>query len=85
LEHIVPALEKVTEWTDESLLQLAVAFATEAKMKNGAVMWPLRIALSGQQFTPGGAIEIAQILGKEETLRRVAAAQEKLKQVQEVV
>jgi len=85
LEHITPLLEKALTWTDESLLQLVVSFAAEAKLKNGAVMWPLRIALSGQQFTPGGAIEIAQILGKEEALRRIAVAIEKLKQVQEVV
>jgi len=85
LEHITPLLEQVIEWTDETLLQLVVAFAAEAKLKNGAVMWPLRIALSGQQFTPGGAIEIAQILGKDETLRRIAAAKQKLKQVQEMV
>jgi len=85
LEQIRPLLEKATEWTDEALLQLVIGFATESKLKNGTVMWPLRIALSGQQFTPGGAIEIAQILGKQETLRRIDAALEKLKMVQEAV
>lgn len=42
-----------------------------AGMKNGAVLWPLRIAISGMASTPGGAIEIAWLLGKEETLRRI--------------
>ena len=82
LAQLVAVLEGVTAWTDESLLAAVVAFAAEAKLKNGTVMWPLRIALSGQQFTPGGAIEIAQILGKEETLRRLAAAMERLQQTQ---
>ena len=41
------------------------------EMKNGQVLFPLRLAISGKQFTPGGAIEIAAILGKDETLRRL--------------
>ena len=40
-------------------------------LKNGQVLFPLRLAISGKQFTPGGAIEIAEILGKKETLRRL--------------
>ena len=47
-------------------------------MKNGLVLWPLRIAISGKASTPGGAVEIAYLLGKEETIRRVKAAIEKL-------
>ena len=42
------------------------------------MLWPLRIAISGQESTPGGAFEIAYLLGKDETLRRVHAALEKL-------
>ncbi len=45
-----------------------------AGVKNGTVLWPLRVAISGQASTPGGAIEIAWLLGKEETLRRLGAA-----------
>ena len=48
-----------------------MAAIAEAGMKNATALWPLRIAISGQQSTPGGAIEIAYLLGKEETLRRV--------------
>ena len=47
-------------------------------MKNGQVLWPVRTAITGKQFTPGGAIEITHILGKEETLRRIDKGIEKL-------
>ena len=40
-------------------------------VKNGVVLWPLRVAVSGKAFTPGGGIELALLLGKEETLARV--------------
>ena len=46
--------------------------------KNGAVLWPLRIAISGLESTPGGAFEIAYLLGKEETLLRLKKSMEKL-------
>ena len=46
-------------------------FADENGYKPGFVMWPVRTAVSGKQFTPGGAMEIGHILGKEETLRRI--------------
>ena len=48
------------------------------EMKNGQILWPVRTAITGKQFTPGGAIEIAHILGKEETLQRIAKGIEKL-------
>ena len=54
------------------------AFATEKGYKVGYVMWPLRTAVSGKQMTPAGATEIMEIIGKEETLKRVKAAIEKL-------
>ena len=47
-------------------------------MKNAAVMWPVRIAVSGQTVTPGGAVEICRILGREETLRRLGTGLAKL-------
>jgi len=47
------------------------AFIAEKGVKNGPVLWPLRIAISGQENTPGGAYEIAGLLGREETLRRI--------------
>lgn len=50
-------------------------------MKNATVMWPVRIAISGKLVTPGGAIEILEILGKEESLRRINYAVKKLKEL----
>lgn len=80
LEQIRPVLAGLEAWTNEALHQHLVAFAAEAGLKTGTVMWPLRISLSGLQSTPGGATEIAHLLGKEETLRRVAAALERLRE-----
>ena len=48
------------------------------EVKNGIILWPLRVAVSGKAFTPGGGIELAEILGKEETIKRVKYAIEKL-------
>lgn len=71
LQMMKPVLENVSDWTEASI-HGAVMTAIEASgKKNGAVLWPLRIAISGQANTPGGAIEIAYLLGKAETLRRV--------------
>lgn len=67
-----PVLEGITDWTEVTLHDTIMAAIAQSGMKNGAVLWPLRIAISGQANTPGGAIEIAYLLGKEETLRRVA-------------
>ena len=47
-------------------------------MKNGTIMWPVRIAVSGMTVTPGGAIEILEILGREESLKRLNFGLEKL-------
>ena len=71
LELVKPVLEGIADWTEENIHASLMAAIAEAGMKNGAVLWPLRIAISGQASTPGGAIEIAWLLGKEETLRRL--------------
>ncbi|HPJ76073.1 MAG TPA: glutamate--tRNA ligase, partial [Clostridia bacterium] len=47
---------------------------TELQVKNGLVMWPARIAISGLLVTPGGAVEIAEIIGKDETIKRLDKA-----------
>ena len=56
-----------------------VDHAAAHEMKNAKLMWPVRIAVAGKAVTPGGAVEICQILGKEETLRRIRIGIEKLK------
>ena len=57
---------------------LLSGFATEHGYKNGYVLWPVRTAVSGKQMTPGGATELMEILGKEESIKRIKAAIEKL-------
>ncbi len=78
LEMALPVLEGVTDWTEQNLHDTVMAAIAQAGKKNGAVLWPLRIAISGQESTPGGAFEIAYLLGRDETLRRVRAALAKL-------
>ncbi len=69
-----PALENLSLWTNESLFECLKNVAVENGLKNGQVLYPVRIALTGMETTPGGASEIASILGKEETLRRLSKA-----------
>ena len=71
LKLLKPVLENATEWTEPVLHDVLMVAIAEAGMKNAAALWPLRIAISGQMSTPGGAIEIAYLLGREETLRRI--------------
>ena len=61
-------------WTYEAIHDLLINFAKSNEMKNGTVMWPVRIAISGKAMTPGGAVEILEILGKEESLKRIKYA-----------
>ena len=57
---------------------IAKLVAKEKGYKNGYVLWPIRTALSGKQMTPAGATEILEVLGKEESIKRIQAAIEKL-------
>lgn len=73
------ALSSLEDWSNEQAIHdLLLALPKEMGMKNGQILWPVRTAITGKQFTPGGAIEIAHILGKEETLRRIEKGIEKL-------
>ena len=78
LTFIRPTLEGLTTWQESTIHDALMATIAEAGRKNGAVLWPLRIALSGLASTPGGAVEIAYLLGKEETLKRLDEAIAKL-------
>ena len=78
LEAVQPLFNSVENWTNESLFNVLKTFAKAQGMKVGTVMWPIRTALSGQETSPGGATELAAILGKDETLRRVRLALKKL-------
>ena len=71
LRDLLPRLEKLTDWTHEALAALVASYVEEKQIKNGQALWPLRTALSGLAMTPGGAYEIMDILGKDESLRRI--------------
>ena len=78
LGRILPVFEGLSDWNDESIMNAMVTLAEELGAKNAKVMWPVRIAAAGKAVTPGGAVEICRILGREETLRRINIALEKL-------
>ena len=71
-------LTGIADWAESNIHEALMGAITEAGLKNGAILWPLRIALSGLQSTPGGAVEIAALLGREETMARLEKALEKL-------
>ena len=73
LNAAIPALESLTEWTNEAIHDALIGLAQQLEVKNATLMWPVRIAAAGKLVTPGGAVEICQILGKDETLRRLRA------------
>ncbi len=78
LKTVTERLEALSDWNCDAIKELLINLATELELKNGTVMWPARIAASGQTVTPGGAVEILDILGKDETLRRLNIGLEKL-------
>lgn len=71
LEKVLPLLENLETWSNESLFELLKTFSQEQGFKVGTVMWPIRTSLSGQETSPGGATELAALLGKKESLRRI--------------
>ncbi|MBE6996464.1 MAG: glutamate--tRNA ligase, partial [Ruminococcaceae bacterium] len=78
LNEAIPALEGIETWTNESVHDTLIALAEKLEVKNATLMWPVRIAAAGKLVTPGGAVEICHILGKEETLRRLRLGLAKL-------
>ena len=78
LQKVLPKLETLPTWTNEAIHDMLVSFAEELGVKNATLMWPLRIAVAGKLVTPGGAVEICHILGREETVSRVKAGIAKL-------
>lgn len=71
LEKSIAVFDGIKDWSEEKIKETLLNFVTESGLKNSQILWPIRIALSGQQFTPGGAFEIANILGKEEVISRI--------------
>ena len=73
-----PLLEAQDPWTEEGVHDLLIGYAQKTGLKNGQVMWPLRVAITGKPVTPGGAVEAAVLLGKQVTLARLARSLERL-------
>ena len=71
LQALLPVLQAQETWTNEALYERLTALAAERGVKNSVVLWPLRVALSGKPSTPGGATELAALLGREESVARV--------------
>ncbi len=78
LDMVIPALEALPAWEEESLHSLLIGMAEANGMKNGTLLWPVRIGMAGKAVTPGGAIEIAVLLGREESLRRLRLSRARL-------
>lgn len=70
----IPALEGLSDWSNEGIFECLKGVAVANELKNGQVLYPVRIALTGLETTPGGASEIAAVLGKAETLNRLKKA-----------
>lgn len=75
LKLSLPAMEAWEDYSDDDgMMHMQMDIAKEHELKNGRIMWPIRVALSNKAMTPGGSVEIAHILGKEETLKRMKQA-----------
>ena len=77
LKAILPVLENINNWTFDEIHAEMFGLIESKEVKNGIILWPMRVALSGKAFTPGGGIEIAVLLGKEESIKRIKAGIEK--------
>ena len=71
LKEVLPLLEAQEDYSNDALFALLKSYVDEKGVKVGYVMWPIRTAVSGKQSTPGGATEIMEILGKEESVKRI--------------
>lgn len=69
----IAALDALPDWTESAIHDTLLGVAAEQGLKNGTMLWPVRIALAGKTVTPGGAIEIAVLLGREESMKRLRA------------
>ncbi|MCL1877259.1 MAG: glutamate--tRNA ligase [Defluviitaleaceae bacterium] len=78
LPQVRAAISALSQWNKDAIHSEISSLVERLGMKNGQVLWPMRVALSGKTFTPGGSIEICVILGKGETLMRLDAAIERL-------
>ncbi len=80
LKAVLPVLESLDDFTEEKIHEAVFGLIAKMEVKNGWMLWPIRTALSGKQFTPGGGIELCAILGKDDTINRIKKGIEKLSQ-----
>lgn len=78
LTDLLPRFEALEDYSEAGVENVIMSYIQEKEIKNGQCLWPVRTAVSGKQSTPGGAYEIMSILGKEESLRRIRIAIDKL-------
>lgn len=71
LQAAIPVLEGLEEWNETAIHDCLMTLVGDLGIKNGQLLWPVRTALSGEPTSPGGAIELADILGKGETIYRL--------------
>ncbi|NLC65572.1 MAG: glutamate--tRNA ligase [Clostridium sp.] len=81
LTDILPLLKDINEdnWNFDNLHTIVLDEIKRLGMKNGQMLWPMRIALTGKTFTPGGAFETSDVLGKKETIERIESGIELIK------
>ena len=79
LEELLPILEGTDDYSVDGLHDLVFEYIAKKECKNGQALWPLRTAVSGKQMTPAGAFEIMNVIGKDETIKRIKIGIEKLK------
>ena len=78
LKAAMETLGQLGDWQIDAIHDALIGLAQQHGVKNGTLLWPVRIAAAGQTVTPGGAMEILAVLGREEALRRLVAGLEKL-------
>ena len=78
LKAVTDRLTALESWDKDSIHDCLINLAQELEVKNGTVMWPARIAAAGKKVTPGGAVEILEILGRDESLARLNLGLKKL-------
>ena len=78
LKAALPVLENLSDWTETAIHDALMELVQKLGIKNGQLLWPVRTALSGEPTSPGGAMELADILGKQESLNRIQIGISKL-------
>lgn len=81
LKIVLPELANLDFSNEDKIKEKFIELAKKHEKKNGQIMYPIRVALTFKAFTPGGAVEIAHILGKDETIKRIKNAIEKLEEI----